>query len=1251
MQDIPRTTSASDRPKKKVKVRRVKPKPAAGPRAPKPSGVFAEPIRKVSVKDAPPPKPKESKPTPSALDILPTKSGENSKPYRPPTAKKVVRKAKRIRAAAQHEARDTKGDDDRQRASDYDARIQRTAAMLASQGVEVTDSPKVSEKALDGRQGRSEQLTPGDVSYAKALGYLKEERDPVDTILGRPATYNYGPNSEKTRRVKAQREAQPLPIKLAARAANDYVDMTVNAVPGMYHLARTAVTDPEKVPGMLAQPYIDTARHPIKSFVEHPGETALLLAGIEGAVGRGAGKAMRTAPSKTTRRIASTRRAPTPGPGGMAASEARPYSKDVIHKGVQVAAEKLGPAARRATGMDPKAKHMTEAEIARRVDETAAAGRILAHDAETKVVKRVIKAKRKRAGRGRMDAATSLVAQGITTSARSDIAAYLTHLEGQARGLSGSALKRNQTAQQEIRSALKRHDEQRTRRQAQVYADSAADLERQVLDRGMVDPAVAETTRLAGAAVRRLDVQPGAEARSAALAAAKAERKAAERTLKKARRVRSTAVTQMDGAVASARVSARTAKSSPALRAAAVEQRAATAALAKLRRSHTGRDRSLTYTAQLRAAQARVRSADQRVRSESSRLRGVAPREHDRLLRSIAIVGDAKTAVRSARATAHTATQTHRALKRDLKTGALVGPGGKALTAADIRAAVSGHLDVEPAYVSHARNGDVRPAAVPTEPPTLARTAPRGGEAVARGDLDLSGDRLLEQLADTQRRISAADNYRAFLDEFGHRETPGGELAGYGKQEIAARAADDLADATDMSWSPMRDMDGKWRLVPTVATRRLQEHAERGQTPGRAFTQAWTRARLATSIRWLFGQGVEPAVRAGIGHAGPRSFVTARRVLAALDDETRAKVEARTIGGTGLTTTALRREGLDPATTSRRVQAIQRLSKRHGPKELIRAWDAWTNLTMGTINTLIQRPSQTAMLGKGMRDMFVDERMIKTSSAAIRDIAHGVKDPNNAVALGRMLDDMAGKYGKFSPTKKAAILSYSPFAAWFLSSLRFLAVVLPRDHPVLTSVIAAANQMSEDWRREQQLVFDAFSTEDQLPGFLQGSIPGKDGSHLLIGKYLPFGVAADDAWIFGSGASLILPQYMGPLAAFSDEGRDWTGKPLVEGGRAPLSRRSAAAVSSILLGIVPAAQQVATLAGVHTPDQADSTEPERSLTRRVRKVADPLMYTKGRTSDGKTVVVKRRRPTRTPALPALPSAPSLPSLPSLPSVP
>lgn len=1095
-----------EKPKPKRKARRVKPKRDQGFAAP--AIDFAEKAAR-ALEDKPPRKARRVQPRArkvGMLDVLPAKPGDKPHAYNPGATpnRKFDRdlRAERDRAVAEREAR------------------RAAAAVAALVALKQPDRPKKDKGGLLG----------AITSAAKAGSELGEKLAPAAVGVVIPGIGAGGKQADKEIRA------------IGRHGAQDIVDTLANAIPSTYYLAKTAIRDPKAAAEMLAEPYIETARNPVKAFHEHPVNTLLLASGAEGALGRGAGKALRVAPSKTARRIASTKREPIEGPGHIDAEQTRTYSKDLIVKAGQVANDKRK--ARKARRIGQPAKTMTNKEIARRVDETVSAGRIVAGHRESEAARQAAEAM----GR-KPTAATSLLAQGITDATAADIRAYLSQLEREARSLSGADLQRNRQARRQIEQALAHHDEAKIRESAQRYSDLAARQEADVLAHGLVTPEIAAATRLAGVKVRKRPANPEL----------KVIRRDANRKVKTAKAAHDQAAAALAQALADARASAA---------------------------RHRG---------------------------------GVAPAQHDRLL--AAIDNRDHTAARlNAAKTAAASAQT-RYLRAQLPDGA-----------------------PEPAYVSHAPGGDVRPAAVPVKPPKLAHDTTRAGKAIKRGTIDLSPRRLVEQAADTQRRLAAAANYRGFIDEFAHRDSRGGDKVTFASKRTAENYARKLADRTGTDWQPMRSAptskSGQYVLVPHAAATRLAQHAQQTITPGQAFTQAWSRNVLSTSPKWLTGQAVEPGIRAAIAHAGPRSYLTGRRVLKRLDPDTAQQVKARALPG-GLPASALRREKVADDHLNGLVATMRKAADKPGPKQAVAAYRAWTDFALGTLNRLVQDPTQTAVFGKALRDSpLMSDRTLKLTTAAIEDAARGLRDTNAQVALGRDVDRIWGNYNKFSPRMRAVIANYTPFAAWTWSAMRFLFDVLPRDHPVMTSMLAAAADATHDWRAQHELVFDPFTTDNQAPGWLQGSIPGKDGSHLVLGRYVPFGLANDDGFVLGGIASTILPQYQGAIQALT-EGKDWTGRPLTNDRSTPTARRYTAALSTLVKGVLPAANELVALTGIQTPDRPDSTTTDPNILRRLRKTNDPFMYTRGSTRDGKKLKVSRTRGKLAPLPPITQTLPAM----------
>jgi hypothetical protein len=124
---------------------------------------------------------------------------------------------------------------------------------------------------------------------------------------------------------------------------------------------------------------------------------------------------------------------------------------------------------------------------------------------------------------------------------------------------------------------------------------------------------------------------------------------------------------------------------------------------------------------------------------------------------------------------------------------------------------------------------------------------------------------------------------------------------------------------------------------------------------------------------------------------------------------------------------------------------------------------------------------------------------------------------NEQVAAARWIDRAYGKYSKFGPEQRKWLTMYTPFAAWWLNSVKFFAQVLPVDHPVLLSLMASANEATLQWRKEHGLVEPWAAVGDKtLPGFLQGSIPLSGARHQRFPtRDTPFGAGLSPAGCTG----------------------------------------------------------------------------------------------------------------------------------------
>jgi hypothetical protein len=125
--------------------------------------------------------------------------------------------------------------------------------------------------------------------------------------------------------------------KVAGRGLKDAEEMAVTTPSSVAKLASDAVHHPERVPGELAKPYVQLAKHPIKTLSEHPLQTALMVAPAVRMPGRTLGKVARVAGKQTLER-------PPAALPGTALKVARTGSRDAVVRAFQSRADRKAPA-------------------------------------------------------------------------------------------------------------------------------------------------------------------------------------------------------------------------------------------------------------------------------------------------------------------------------------------------------------------------------------------------------------------------------------------------------------------------------------------------------------------------------------------------------------------------------------------------------------------------------------------------------------------------------------------------------------------------------------------------------------------------------------------------------------------------------------------------------------------------------------------------------------------------------------------
>jgi hypothetical protein len=881
----------------------------------------------------------------------------------------------------------------------------------------------------------------------------------------------------------------PLPPgEYGENAAKDLVDIPTQVIPSTYAVAAGVKEAAEGRPQRIKRLAKDFKEHDpvalaaqgkfgkaVKEAEKHPVLTGLSVSGVGSAVSRtagagvrGAGATLRHTPAKGARKagrrlrkIGSTKRAPKVAPGTNMREE-RTYHKGLVEKGVQHAIEgrkvrrarKLRQQARRAR--NPKRKDelrrqaaeqdpriMSEADIARRVDERehVAEVRRRAHRAEAG--KKADKALPKK----HADLAL-LVARGVVKPTRESIEGYVRKLDGQAKsgGLSKSQKQANRKLRAQLADALK--DKKLNFKEvddgAKAYAKTVGPLQKELVDRGIVDRSAERMARLIPIAVREMGAKWNKDRQRLELRGEKLPVSRVENFLRS-----------------------------------------------------TGRDPDdLAYFTQApgqRGAKNFFQSWHEPKGAMTGRLTGEATRK-----------GTFE-------------------VNRDVGVENAVKPQGL--------------IDAHQEYAEFVGEHGYRPR---------DQARPMSFE-----DRKAAQKFIRENLADHAYIWRPV----AIRPQFGRKSQSDALL--------------DKAEAEDVSITPsVREgvedalggkVDGKYVLVPDAAAKRLGEHSRLLGSAGTKVTRKVGRQFSSTVLTtsgftWPVGNLVEGSVRLAVARAGPGSLALGRKTVKALreiDPKKAEELEARV--GTGhigsyelnnVHATAQMFKGTKFGNlVARPVGAFFRTP---GPKQVAKLWDGYTRVIFGA-NGFIEHQMRTALLGRYLKNQGYSpaklglEQGTKALAKASHDAARGLTNTNAQVSAARFIRRAYGQYEAWSPQMRFTIAVFTPFVAWSLNAVKFVGSVLPKDHPVLTGLIASAERASEEWRNQMGL---GKFIDGAAPGWMQASIP-VDGKLVPIGRFTPFGFFADP---LEAGGSAVLPQINGIIMA--SKGLDWKGEPLGENEKA-----------------------------------------------------------------------------------------------------
>lgn len=308
-------------------------------------------------------------------------------------------------------------------------------------------------------------------------------------------------------------------------------------------------------------------------------------------------------------------------------------------------------------------------------------------------------------------------------------------------------------------------------------------------------------------------------------------------------------------------------------------------------------------------------------------------------------------------------------------------------------------------------------------------------------------------------------------------------------------------------------------------------------------TRAFRNTVLPFSTKWLAGNVAEAVLRSMVNGVTPVDVVRGARVmreLRGLDEEAWRAADTRLRGGLvyGSADTLTARRAADDfrgTVLHSPARAVELAGRLPVVRQTVGGLGVYKRAVFAA-NRGLERAFQQGVIGKQARREAQEltgswARAVGMQQQVAREVARGLLGTPKQVQFARAVDEVLGKYGRFSPSTRRVVQSYAPFLPWFLNAVRFVGYSLPVKHPVKTALLAnVATTLQAD--------IDQLA-KDVPPGDLEAAIRRKDGGLVNIARFTPFG--AFTAGPEGLAAPL-LPQIDSAVGIL--KGNAFTGRPL-----------------------------------------------------------------------------------------------------------
>lgn len=273
-------------------------------------------------------------------------------------------------------------------------------------------------------------------------------------------------------------------------------------------------------------------------------------------------------------------------------------------------------------------------------------------------------------------------------------------------------------------------------------------------------------------------------------------------------------------------------------------------------------------------------------------------------------------------------------------------------------------------------------------------------------------------------------------------------------------------------------------LVPRIATERFTSQFARTDSMLRSVgkvTQQFRRTVLPYSTHWMLQIGSEAGLRAFIaGALDPRYLRDGRQLMKRLKETEAGRAAGmETVNATFYNARdPLAVHNLNPGTISSIAHSFP------PTRVIIAAHNRYAN-SFGHAMYTLEHNARLMGLGKlAHREVAEFSRSWKNGvmlqAKALDELAHRMEtNPALVAKLGRQIDDMFGKYNKFTPKQRAAIQSIAPFLPWYLNAAKYVFWNLPVHHPVASALMASLRQtINQDIKDGKQAPLGTYAMQE-----------------------------------------------------------------------------------------------------------------------------------------------------------------------------